>query len=401
MDARNECPLAAELAERLRGAGTELTYRWLDRITARVSMDPNRIFPTEQLIDHIPLLLMGIADHIEDPADEISADMPVVAKAMELGELRHEQGFDAHEILKEYEILGGVLFAFLISVVDDIPKPCTRGELLGCAQRLFRGIMIIQQATANHYLRVANERVRERENRLHSFNLMVSHELRNRLGAVLSAGDLLGTDTLDPRERERFATMVSENARGLQALLENLVEVSRIDNEARVRRDVPLSKAAAEAARQLRKMAEEHGVEVRLADDLPDVRVNAAAVELCLSNYLSNAIKHSDPRKPERWAEVRGHIRERDEKGARELVVEVRDNGVGVSEADRAKLFERFFRAREETITGAEGMGLGLSIVRDTMESLGGHAGATFHDDGSTFFFSFPLPGVAEDESAE
>src|SRR5690242_21059596 len=53
-----------------------------------------------------------------------------VAKAMELGELRHSQGFDAYELLKEYELFGGILFAFMTRTVDEIDQPCTRGELL-------------------------------------------------------------------------------------------------------------------------------------------------------------------------------------------------------------------------------------------------------------------------------
>src|SRR5262245_53998279 len=104
MHDRGECPLAAQLAERLREARTELTKRWLERITERVEMDPRRVFPTKDLLDHIPLLLTGMADQLEEPAEEVTMHLPVVAKAMELGELRFAQGFDAHEILKEYEI---------------------------------------------------------------------------------------------------------------------------------------------------------------------------------------------------------------------------------------------------------------------------------------------------------
>jgi len=81
-----------------------------------------------------------------------------------------------------------------------------------------------------------------------------------------------------------------------------------------------------------------------------------------------------------------------------ELVVYVRDNGIGVPEAQRAHLFERFFRAKAETVT-AEGTGLGLSIVRETMESLGGHAWAEFPGDGTTRF-AFSLPSRREQDAA-
>jgi two-component system, OmpR family, sensor histidine kinase VicK len=68
----------------------------------------------------------------------------------------------------------------------------------------------------------------------------------------------------------------------------------------------------------------------------------------------------------------------------------VRDNGLGVPEGKRSHLFERFFRAHEETQDNIEGTGLGLSIVRETVADLGGRAWAEFSPEGSAFFFSIP-----------
>src|SRR3982751_5993457 len=180
MEINPSCPLAAPLAERLRAARAELTLRWLQRIAARVSIDRNKVFPSDTLLDHVPVLIDGIADYVENPAEEVAADVPVVAKAMELGELRYAQGFDAYQIFKEYELLGGVLFNFLGGVVDEIDLPCTRAELLRCAHRVFHAVSIIQQVTTMHFLRKTGEQVREREGRLRSFNRTVSHELKNR-----------------------------------------------------------------------------------------------------------------------------------------------------------------------------------------------------------------------------
>ena len=112
------CTLAKALADRMRSSSEDLTRRWLDRINARVRLDPNRIFPTDALLDHVPLLILGIADYIENPERVILAEVPVVTKAMELGELRFAQGFDEYEVLKEYEIFGGILFSFLSRIVE-------------------------------------------------------------------------------------------------------------------------------------------------------------------------------------------------------------------------------------------------------------------------------------------
>ncbi|MFL5467556.1 MAG: hypothetical protein ACJ79N_10845, partial [Gemmatimonadaceae bacterium] len=79
---QDDCPLAGVLSERLRRARHDLTSQWLERIASRVSLDPNRVFPTNELLDHVPLLIDGVADYVKNPAAEIAIDMPVVAKAM-------------------------------------------------------------------------------------------------------------------------------------------------------------------------------------------------------------------------------------------------------------------------------------------------------------------------------
>jgi signal transduction histidine kinase len=332
----------------------------------------------------------GIADYIEDPAREITADVPVVAKAMELGALRHAQGFDSYEILKEYEILGGILFAFLVEEVQDTNEPCSPGELLACAQRLFRAVATIQQTTLTHFLNLANERVHEREQRLRAFNRAISHELKNNIGAVLGAGELLLTvETLAPRDRENFARIIVRNARDMQATMENLLDVSRLDTDARQQRHVQLPEAVAEVVRRLRESAEARGVAVRVGS-LPKQEVNAAAVELVLTNYVSNAIKYSDPSVPDRWVHIAAEMQPLDETGGCKLVVTVSDNGRGVPEESRSKLFDRFFRAHETTATGIEGTGLGLSIVRQTVESAGGSTWAEFPERGAIFGFWVP-----------
>lgn len=61
-----ECPMAAALAVRLRESKRDLTSLWLERISVRVSIDPNRVFPTDELLDHVPLLIDGIADYVEN-----------------------------------------------------------------------------------------------------------------------------------------------------------------------------------------------------------------------------------------------------------------------------------------------------------------------------------------------
>jgi signal transduction histidine kinase len=384
------CTLAKVLADRMRDSRDDLTHRWLDRISARVTMDPNRIFPTDALLDHVPLLILGIADYIENPGKIILSDIPVVAKAMELGELRFEQGFDEYELLKEYEIFGGILFSFLSRIADGIEEPCSRGELLACAHRLFLAVALIQQATLTHYLSLVKDRLSEREQRLRAFNRALSHELRNLIGSIGGAAEILQLGGTSEEQKQTMISMIVRNTETMKASLENLVELSRMGEDVRRSRHVSLPQAVAEVARQLREAARAGAVEIKIAPDLPSVDVSAAAFELCLSNLIANAIKYCDPSKEKRWVEVRATLTSPDDGAEPQTVVEVRDNGLGVPEGKRSHLFERFFRAHEDVQGDIDGTGLGLSIVKETAASMGGRAWAEFHENGTSFYFSIP-----------
>lgn len=394
LDITTHCPLATALARRLREERLELTRRWLDRIASRVSLDPNRVFPTEELLNHVPLLLSGVADYLENPAHVIGADTPVIGKAMELGALRLAQGFDEYELLKEYEILGGILYSFLVNVVDGLDEECSRAELLVCGHRLFRAIALIQQASLTHYLRLMKERLKEREERLRGFNRALTHELKNQIGAALGAAEILDIEGIPEEQRKRLIGVIGRNVGSMKGVLDNLVELSRLDVNTRSQRYIRLPQAVAEVVRELRDHARKFGVDVRVRE-LPPIEVPAAAVELALTNFVSNAVKYSDPSQGERWVEIRGRFVDSEDSVPCELVVEVCDNGLGVPAEKRHRLFERFFRAHE-TITGVEGTGLGLSIVRDALSSVGGRAWAEFPERGSLFAFSLPCRREAE-----
>jgi signal transduction histidine kinase len=385
----DECPLAGALAGRLRDAKNELTGQWLSRIVERVSIDPNRIFPTDDLLDHVPLLIEGVAAYIEDPAAQISVDMPVVAKARELGALRHKQGFDAYEILKEFEILGGILFNFFTKAVETITEPCEKHELMRCASRLFRAVTIVQQASMTHFMHLADEQVNEREGRLRAFNRVVSHEIKNRIGAVLGAAATIDEmPDVAPASRAKLMGIIVRNARELSHTVENVLVLSRMEKDVRQHRHVRLPAAVKEAARQVRDASQAAKVDVRISETLPDVEVNAAVVELAITNFLSNAVKYADQSKGSRFVSITSETC-RTEEGKEEIVIRVQDNGLGVPPEKRDRLFERFFRAHETT--SIEGTGLGLSIVRETVESQGGRAWAEHAEGGSMFAIALPL----------
>lgn len=403
MPTSQKCLLASTLAERLRDEREHLVARWLERIAARVQIDPGRIFPTEDLLDNVPLLVEGMAEYVEDPTEEVSANSTLAAKAMELGAMRHAQRFEVHEVLKEYEILEAILFHFLNEVVEGVEEPCSSSDMLACAQRLSRAVALIQEFTINQYMAMARAEMAEREERLRSFNRTLSHEVRNRLGAVRGAITLLTEKFVrgDNRLNEKFEAMAVENLEALERTMSNLIELSQLGAEVRQSRNVLLSRAVFESVRGLRHFHESRGVDVHVAEDLPQLEVPASAVELALTNYLSNAIKYNDPAKEKRWVRVRGWEQPHPQAGEAEVVVTVSDNGLGVPVHAKDKLFQRFYRAHAALNVQIEGTGLGLSIVRETIEAIGGRAWTDWGaEDETVFAFSQPSRRVSDRAAA-
>jgi signal transduction histidine kinase len=100
-----------------------------------------------------------------------------------------------------------------------------------------------------------------------------------------------------------------------------------------------------------------------------------------ISNLLSNAVKHTPPD-----GEIEVSVKRLED----EAVLRVTDEGEGISEDDLPHVFERFYQA--ETSRSGEGTGLGLTIVRETFENLGGHVEVeSAHGEGSTFTVRLPL----------
>ena len=383
--------LAATLSDRLRSAKQELVTQWLDRISARVAISTKRVFPTHELLNHVPLLIEGIAGYLKRPERDIDSKAPVVAKAMELGALRHAQGFDAYELLKEYEMLGEIIFAFLAECAEQIREEVPRRDFLACWERVSQAIELIRQATMSHFLRLSAGQINERENRLRKFNRTVAHELKNNVNAIANASTMLTESWIDDAQRKEFEAIIATNADSLTHVLSNLESLARTQTDSRHCRNVLLPEVATEAVRELREAAKAKEVEVRIADDLPAIEVDAATVELCLMNYVSNAIKYSDSTKGERWVAIEAVFEGPDTERGREVVIRVSDNGIGVPADKREQLFQEFYRAHSDTVTCADGSGLGLSIVRETVESIGGRVWAEFPEGvGSVFAFSLP-----------
>jgi hypothetical protein len=257
----------------------------------------------------VPLLLAGIAEYIEDPARAVHADSAVMAKAMELGALRHAQGFDAYEVLKEYEILGGILFAFLTSIVNDVDEPCSRAELFVCAHRVFHAVALIQQATTMQFLQRMTERLHERDERLRAFNRTLAHEFRNRIGAAAGAAQLIETMELGADDRRAMAGVVGRNVDGMRVVLEQLLELSRVGGP-RTRASSGTCACRAPPPRACACCATWRAAAASrcASTGSPRSRCRRPPWSCACRTSCRTPIKYSDAAKPARWVEVSGAL---------------------------------------------------------------------------------------------
>jgi signal transduction histidine kinase len=122
---------------------------------------------------------------------------------------------------------------------------------------------------------------------------------------------------------------------------------------------------------------------------LPEVTVDVGRLELILTNLLSNAIKYSDPAKSDRFVEVLP-LRSGDSGAG----FQVRDNGLGMTTEQLKRVFTPFFRAHAnlEKTLHIEGLGLGLSIVRDCVDAIGASIDVVAApNEGTTFTVTLPV----------
>jgi signal transduction histidine kinase len=379
------------LAARMRSEHRILATRWFERLLELLPVSAREVFPTESLLDHVPALILEISDYLGQPEGEaIASNTAILAKATELGALRHAQRASLHQVLREYQILRGVLIAFVMEELEKAGASPSATEAIQLVSRLYQSVDVLSQATVEAFVGLYTQTIADQAERLDQFTRMAAHEWRQPLGTLTVGIRLLRDGHLEPARLERTLATVERNVQHLADLTLKLEAVARVrsNGDNAVVQTVPVARVAQEAARQLREMAEARGVEIRVGDTLPTLTVDVGRLELTFVNLLSNAIKYADPEKGERHVEVFG------EPADNEFVrIHVRDNGVGIPEASLATIFERFTRAHADRaeMRHVAGIGLGLSIVDDCVRAMGGEVEVqSVEGQGATFIVMLP-----------
>jgi len=242
----------------------------------------------------------------------------------------------------------------------------------------------------NYQLEQQNLAIQE-ANRLKSeFVSMVSHELRTPLTSIQGYAELMLEDEQITEEQRESLTLVKKSADRLLGLINDLLDLSRIE-AGRVdlhRTSLDVARLISEVARSLRPLieAKRQRLKLDLGDALPAVWADANRVTQILTNLISNAHKYTL---------VDGSITVAARPDDGFVRVDVSDTGIGLSPEDQRQLFTKFFRVHDRSPQAARGTGLGLVITRLLVELHGGRITvSSAPGEGSTFSFSLPAVTV-------
>jgi len=399
--------LAIGIAER-----TARPIRELTRVAERMAQGERgvRLFPTSgDEIGHLTRAFNHMADRLEDRlgalADE-RAQLAAVLENMADGVLIvDEEGRVALINPAAAQLLGssppealGRSFAQVTRhhEVIDFWRDCLEpgGERIGMLEIGPEGLfwrmivtpleghekgaclVILQDLTETHRLQTIRQ----------DFIGNISHELRTPLASLKALVETLrDTAQQDPVAAQRFLDLMDTEVDALSQIVQESLELSRIESGRAPLRlsPTPAAEIILPIVDRLRTQAERAGVTVEytLPEGLADVLADEERVRQVVSNLLHNAIKFTSPG---------GKIQISAEQVAHEVVISVRDTGVGISSEDLPRVFERFYKADRARSSG--GTGLGLAIAKHIVQGHGGRIWAQSTEGrGSTFSFSLPI----------
>jgi two-component system phosphate regulon sensor histidine kinase PhoR len=231
--------------------------------------------------------------------------------------------------------------------------------------------------------------VRRLESLRRDFVSNASHELRTPVSSILSASETLrDMAVVDPKASVRFVDIIFRNAERLKRLVDDLLELSRIESrEFQLKQEIAdPSSTIQHAASLFRERAEKKKIRLQVALPPEPIQVtfDRQALEAVLSNLIDNAVKYC----PEGAS-----ITVRAAAEGRSLRLSVEDTGPGIESKHLARLFERFYRVDAGRSREVGGTGLGLSIVKHLVEAMQGTVGvSSVVGQGTTFHVSLPLP---------
>lgn len=273
-----------------------------------------------------------------------------------------------------------------ISIVhgDKVPRPTTVPVRLGELD-LWLSFVAVQSAAGVIYaFRDLSEEVRLEEEKS-DLVATISHELRTPMATVYGAATTLlhRDDELDREERHKLLEMLAAEAKRLADITEEVLLTSQLDHgEVRVdQQPIEVGEVVQTTITTMESQLQAVTLDVEIPRELPAAAGDADRLRQVLVNLLDNAVKYSDADRVRVGVEVADG----------QIFIAVGDEGRGIAMADRERIFEKFYRADPQLRHAPSGTGLGLYIARELTQRMGGSLAVTSEPGrGSTFTVALP-----------
>jgi two-component system sensor histidine kinase KdpD len=275
----------------------------------------------------------------------------------------------------------------VLQIYGDVVIMDKQNELIARTVAMQLGIALDRENLYNEQenIKLAMERELLRATLLRS----VAHDLRSPLTALLGAGNLLADnyETLSEKERKKLAMDLSEEILWLTNLVENILNMTRINESGLVVRKEGeiIDDVVSEAVAHIERHLKERKFSVNLPESVVMVPMDGKLIVQVLINLLENAIRHT-PEDSEIMLEVM--------EGRKIIKVVVSDTGDGIDSNIKDRLFDKYVTLDQGVTDGKRGIGLGLSICKAIIEAHGGTIYAESNwPKGTRVIFTLPLEG--------
>ena len=365
-DAADSAELAGFVAQRLQETADKLVADWIAWVRARVENPTVDALPERALLNHIPPVINAITHYVVSPSYALREEMLGHLKLH--GQVRRDQGYEATDVMAEFDGLAHMIFRAMQSEVEGLKKSVSSSAVLDVFGRLADGLRAMSYVTLAVYQQAADERQRELATKLNNFGRAISHELRNPLHTIALAAKVLAE--AGAGESKVVASQVDAIQRALDhalGLVDDIGILALAQGSAYRTRMVPLPRVMEDIRAQLAVRAAEREVQLDFEGEIPRVAIEGLVGTLALVNLITNGIKYADKGKPVQWVKIRTRLIQGPETPVVEI--EVTDNGLGIPPDLQPRVFQRGFRAHPEH---AEGTGLGLSLTQELLVERGG-----------------------------
>jgi signal transduction histidine kinase len=305
--------------------------------------------------------------------------------------------FPSETAVRQFALNTKVPFAPLWRAVRQ-QTPITHERLKVYAEML----RVLSAGLLNENLRLrqyqeAAERLGQANRAKDEFLAMLCHELRNPLGPIQIAMQIIGSGNADAVAVQKARETVDRQVKHLARLLDDLLDVSRITRGvvALQKEAVNVTSAVANALETARPAIEAHGHNLSVSLPEPSVVIEAdpTRLEQIIVNLVNNAAKYTPPN---------GRIAVSVSPGGDDIVIRVRDNGIGISEALLPHVFD-LFKQGDSSLVRSGGLGIGLTIVHNLVALHGGRV--TAHSEGpgtgSEFVVRLPIGAAVTERDKE